>query len=126
MIKCRDQKINAYVKVKGGQVNPRKYCKDCFNKSHRKQRTSVPSKSPGNDDNSREKDSDMTSSLHQVGSIELQQPDVSRSRPGSNIEIASIGSPRFPNRKAVVLDHHIFHPGSETWKAGLYLNRPSA
>ena len=59
MIKCRDQKINAYVKVKGGQVNPRKYCKDCFNKSHRKQRTFVPGKSAGNDD--KEKDSDTTS-----------------------------------------------------------------
>ena len=59
MIKCRDQKINAYVKVKGGQVNPRKYCKDCFNKSHCKQRTFVPGKSAGNDD--KEKDSDTTS-----------------------------------------------------------------
>ena len=125
MIKCGDcdQKINAYVKVKGGQIRPRKYCKDCFNKSHRKQRPFVPGKSAGNDD--KEKDSDTTSSLHQIGSIESQQPDVSSFRPGSIIDIASIGSPRFPNRKAVVLDHPIFHPGSETWKKGRSLPQPT-
>ena len=110
MVKCGDcdTRIHAFVKVKD-QLRERKFCKDCFNKNHRKDRTGRPSKQPGSDQaKNKSQESDSASALFELGSMNLEaaaQCDQHKSL--DTISIASMGSPRCPDKKAIGLDHHI-------------------
>ena len=60
LVKCGDceTKIHAFVRIKGGQIRARKYCKDCFQKNHRQQRQNRSGNTPTKND--KKEESDMT------------------------------------------------------------------
>ena len=128
MVKCGDcdARIHGFVKVRD-QLRERKFCRDCFIKSHRKDRTSRPVKQPGNDPaKNKPQEPDSASALFELGSLHLETADHrDRIKTSDTVNIASMGSPRCPDRKAIVLDHHIFIPGSETWRKGRSLPQPT-
>ena len=97
-VKCGDcsTKIKAYIRGRQGKLVERKWCKECFIKSHRTKNAT---------EKISDKMTDEAASLMKVGSIQI-----------SPVHCISPVFTVKNKRKAVILDHHIFLPGSNAWK----------
>ena len=100
-VKCGDcdLKIKAFVRGRQGKLLERKYCRECFLKSHKSRKNL-------NKANEKEKENiEEAASVMRIGGMEIKVTKKKR-------------------RTAVILDHHIFDTGSCTWKRSNSMPQP--
>ena len=98
-VKCLDceTKIRAYVRGRQGKLLERKYCKECYNKSHKNKVEKTKSEKES-------KPTEEAAPLIKLGGISTFC--------------------KKNNRKAICLDHHIFLPYSNHWKRSSSMPQP--
>ena len=101
-VKCGDceVKIKAFVKGRQGKLLERKYCRECFLKSHKSKRDSNNKKVEKGDETHEE-----SASVMRIGTVDVQ-------------------TTKKKGRTAICLDHHIFVPGSNIWKRSRSMPQP--